>query len=321
MINRRDILVASAVAAGWPLARAEQYPNKPIKLIYNFAPGGPGDAVSRYLAQRMGVLLGQPVVVENRTGGGGAVGLLAGARAAADGYTFLYTTVTGVVQVPLVTKDASFDPLKSVMPIGGVGTTPLAILAHPSLPVNDFPSFVEWARKQPTGVDIAGAGPIIEIATAVLARETRLKLVYVAYRGNAPALQAVLAGDTKVFFNVPSAAVTELIKAGKLKVIGVTSAQPTVLFPGGQPISRYVPGYVQEIHFALYSPPGIPAEAAAKVGDALRKVLAEPGIEERFFSLGLNLQPLAAEEVTRVTARDVESIRKTLETTPVKFGD
>lgn len=321
MLNRREILLASAGAAAWPLARARNYPSKTIKLIYNFAPGGPGDGMARYLAQQMSGLLGQQVVVENKTGGAGAVGILSAANAPADGYTILFTTVTGVVQVPLVTRDESFDPLKSLAPLGGVGTTPLAILAHPSVPADDFPGFVEWARKQPTGVDIAGAGPIIEIATAVLAREAKLKLVYVSYRGNAPALQAVLAGDVKVFFNTPSAAIGELLKVGKLKVIGTTSAQPSSLFPGGVPISKYVPGYLQEINFAMFMPAGVQPEVAARLKGALRKVLEEPGLAERFHTLGLSLQPIGADEVTRVAAREMEAIRKTLETTPVRFGN
>ena len=322
MINRRQAIVGAASVAGFvPAALAQPFPSRPIRLIYNFAPGGPGDAVSRYLAQQMGSLLGQQVIVDNRTGGGGAVGILAAARAPADGYTLLYATVTGVVQVPLVTKDATFDPVKSLTPTGGVGTTPLALLAHSSVPADNFASFVEWARQQPKGVDIAGAGPIIELATARLGQEAKIKLVYVPYRGAAPALQALLAGDVKVYFNTPYSGTSEHLKTGKLKIIGVTAAQPSPLFPGGQPISKSLPGFIQEINFAMWAPPGTPADVQARLGDALKKVMAEPGLSERMVGYGLTMQAISADEVTRVTQREAESIRKILETTNVKFGE
>jgi tripartite-type tricarboxylate transporter receptor subunit TctC len=277
--------------------------------------------VLRYLAQQMSVSLGQQIVVENKSGGAGAVGIIAAANAAPDGYTFLYTTTTGLVQVPLITKDPSFDPARSVVPVGGVGNTPIALLAHHSLPANDFPAFVEWARKQPAGVDIGGGGPIVEIATAVLAREARLKLVYVAYRGTAPVVQAALAGDVRVFFSTPSPAINEFVKAGKLKVLGVTSAQSSNLVPGAEPIAKYVPGYVQDINFALFAPNGTPSEAIAKLGQALVQALNAPGTSERFLNFGLNVRPAPASEVTAILARDAEAIRKTLETTQVKFGE
>ncbi|WP_297752348.1 tripartite tricarboxylate transporter substrate binding protein [Hydrogenophaga sp.] len=320
MLNRRQIIAASSLTALAPLAHAQQYPVRPIKLIYNFAPGGPGDAISRYLAQQMGATLGQSVIVENRTGGGGAVGILAAARSPADGYNLLYSTVTGLVQVPLVTKDENFDPFSSLMPIMGVGVTPLAILAHPSVPADDVPSFLAWARQQPKGVDIAGAGPIIEVTTALLAREARLNLVYIGYRGAAPAVQAVLAGDVKFYFNTPSALTAEHLKAGRLKVIGVTSAEPSSLFPGGQPISRHVPGFVQEIAFAMFAPAGTPADVMARLQDALGKVLSEPGLAERFHAQGLSLKPTPAADVMQMARREDASIRRILETTPVKFG-
>lgn len=320
MFNRRQAVAAASLIALSPLSRAQSYPSRPIKLIYNFAAGGPGDAISRYVAQQLGPLLGQSVVVDNRTGGGGAVGILAASRSPADGYTLLYSTVTGLVQVPLMTKDEGFDPFTSLTPIMGLGVTPLAILAHPSVPADDMPSFLAWARQQSKGVDIAGAGPIIEVATALLAREAKLNLVYISYRGAAPALQAVLAGDVKLYFNTPSALTAEHIKAGRLKVIGVTSAEPSSLFPGGEPISRHVPGFLQEINFALYAPAGTPGDVLARLGEAVQKVLAEPGIAERFHAQGLSLKPIPPAEVTRVARREDASIRKILETTSVKFG-
>ncbi|MDO8705416.1 MAG: tripartite tricarboxylate transporter substrate binding protein [Sulfuricaulis sp.] len=319
--NRRRIVLAASLLALAPLAQAQQFPNKPIKIIYTYAPGGTGDALTRSLANAMSGILGQPVVVENRTGASGTVGVLAGARAPADGYTLMLTTITTVVQAPLVTKDASFDPVKSLAPIANLSVTPLVLLAHSSVPANDFPSFVEWAHTQASGVDMGVAGPTLEVATALLAKETKLKLVNIAYRGAAPALQALLAGEVKIFFNTPTSAIMEYIRQGKVRVLGVTSAQPSPLIPGGVPISKFVPGYIQDINFALWAPPGTPQDVVAKLGDAVKKALAEPGMAEKFHNMGTTLNPAGPEEVVRITQREAQNIKTIMETTNVKFGE
>jgi tripartite-type tricarboxylate transporter receptor subunit TctC len=319
-ISRRPLLLAACMLALSPGAQAQAFPTKPLKIIYTYAPGGTGDALTRSLATSMSATLGQTVVVENRTGASGTVGVLAGARSAPDGYTMMLTTITTVVQTPLVTNDASFDPVRAMTPIANLSVTPLVLLAHPSVPANDFPGFVEWARTQAQGVDMAVAGPTLEVATALLAKETKLKLVNIAYRGAAPALQALLAGDVKMFFNTPSAQMTEFIRTGKVKVIGVTSADPSPLIPGGVPISRFVPGYVQDINFALWAPAGTPRDVVARLTDAVMKAAAEPGMAEKFHNMGTTLKPASAEEVTRITEREAKNIKTIMETTPVKFG-
>jgi len=320
-MNRRQWTVVAAALAAAPWTRAAApFPTRPIRLIYNFAPGGPGDAVARYLAVRMGEALGQQLVVENMSGGNGVVGILATARAPADGYTLLFAALTGIVQVPLLTRDANFDPFKSVAPIANVGSAPLVMVAHSDVPAIDFPGFVEWARKQPSGVDVAGAGSIVEIATAVLAREAKLRLVWVSYRGTAPALQALLAGDVKVAFLTPSAMLSEHVGTGKVKVIGVTSPQTSSLFPGVAPIGRHVPGYEQEINYALWAPGGLPPETTGRIEAALIQVLKEPDMTAKLQINGMVKDHRDAAAVTLIARREDDSIRKVLATTSIKIG-
>jgi len=320
-MNRRQWTFAVATLAATPWASASPpYPSRPIRLIYNFAPGGPGDAVARDLAARMSGLLGQPIVVENVSGGGGAVGILATARAPGDGYTLLFAALTGIVQVPLVTGNGSFDPFRSVAPIANVGSAPLALIVSADVPADDFPSFAAWARKQPAGVDVGGAGPIMEVATKMLAREAGLNLVWVPYRGAAPALQAVLAKETKSTLQVPSAMLTEYIKTGKVKVIGVTSAQPSALLPGVAPIANHIPNYVQDINFVLWSPPGLPPATAGKIDAALAAVLAQPDMSARLEANGMVKNHGTPAEVGRITRRENDNIRKVLETASIHFG-
>lgn len=319
-LTRRAALLGVAACMA-PLARAQSYPNRAVKVIYNFAAGGTGDALARYVAQQMGAILGQQYVVENRTGAGGAVGILAGARAPADGYTLLITTITTVAQTPYLTRDASFDPVRAMTAIGNMAASPMMLLAHPSVPAHDFPSFLEWARKQPDGVNIGSAGPTLEMVMAYLSRELKVKLVNVSYRGQAPALLAALAGEVQMFAGTASSTTAEFIKLGKLKVIGVTTAQPTPVVPGGVPIARFVPGFVQDINFAMWTPAGTPGDVRARLTDALMRVMAEPGMDERLLGYGLAKAVGGPQDVVRITERERDYIRKVLETTPVKFGE
>lgn len=218
---RRSLLLAAsllALAPLAPLAHAQGFPTKPIKIVVTYAPGGTADVIARTLATSMSELLGQPVVVENKTGASGSIGTMAVKQAPPDGHTLLVTTIGTVVLAPMVTKDASFDPVKGLTPIANLAMAPLVLLVHQSVPANDFPGFVTWAKQQAKGVDIAVAGPTLEVATALLAQQAKLNLVNVPFRGSGPALQSVLAGDTKVIFQAPSVQMMEFIKQGKLKV-------------------------------------------------------------------------------------------------------
>ena len=315
------IILSACILGLSPFALAQAFPNRPLKIIYTYAPGGTGDGLTRALAEGMSKALGQPVAVENRTGAQGTIGILAGARSAPDGYTMMLTTITTMVQTPLVTKDANFDPVKAMTPIANLSVTPLVLLAHPSVPADDFPGFVEWARKLPSGVDMAVSGPTLEVATALLAKETKLKIVNINYRGSALALQALLAGDVKIFFNTPSAQMSEFIRLGKVKVLGVTSALTSPLIPGSIPINKFVPGYIQDINFALWAPAGTPAETINKLSDAVKKALSEPGMSERFHGMGTTLAPAGGDEVIRITQREAQNIKTIMETTTVKFGE
>lgn len=319
-MNRRQFSMAALALTVAPQIHAQGYPERPIKLIYNFAPGGPGDAIARFLAQRLGDLVGQSVVVQNITGGAGSVGILSAARAEADGYTLLFAPLTGIVQAPFITGNESFDPFGSLAPVASVGSAPLALLARAGVPANDFPSFIEWARKQERGVDVAGAGAIVELATAVLARRTQAKLVWVGYRGVAPALQAVLAGDVNVAFVPPVGTLSEYLRAGKLKLLGVTSAQTSPLFPGAEPISTHVPGYAQEFDYALWAPMGVPRASLATLSAAIEKIMSQTDVGAFLEANGVVSRYLDGEQVAHILRQQNTEIREALAVTGVRLG-
>jgi len=321
---RRTFLAGMAAfglsLSGQAHAQAANYPSKPIRIIYTFAPGGTGDVIARTLANSLTEMLGQSVVVENRTGASGTIGTLAAARAPGDGYTLLLTTITTVVQTPLVTRDSSFDPVGSLVPIANLAMTPLVLVTSNRVPAHDFPSFADWVKKQPQAVNVAVAGPTLEVATAVLARDANLRFQNINYRGQAPALQAVLAGDVDVFFCPPSTAMNEFIREGRIKVIGVTSAQPSPAMPQATPISRYVPNYVQDINFALWTSPGTPPAIVSQLSEAVTRALSGKGMAEKFVGFGVPLAVAPGSEVTRITRREHDNIHNILKTVQINFG-
>ena len=303
-----------------PNVRAESYPDRPIRIIYNFAPGGPGDAIVRFLAQRVSDIVGQSIIVQNISGGAGSVGILSAARSDADGHTLLFAVLTGILQVPFVTGNESFDPFASLVPVANTGSAPLALLARSDVPANDIPSFIEWARQQEQGVNVGGAGAIVELATAVLASRTDTKLVWVGYRGVAPALQATLAGDVDILFIPPVGALDGYLSRGDLKVLGVTSTEASPLFPGAEPILTHVPNYSQEIDYALWAPAGVPQARLATLNKALREVMAQPDVGEFLQANGVVARYQDSEQLTKVLKQQDTAIREALEVTGVRLG-
>lgn len=319
--NRRDFLLASGALALVPGARAQAFPNRPLKMVYTYAPGGVGDALARLTAASMSQHLGQQVVVENRSGASGSIGVQAVWRAAPDGYTIVMTTITTVVQYPLITKDTSFDPVGALIPLGNLAMNPLCLLVHPSVPVTDFPSFVEWARKESSGVDVAVSGPTLEVATALLAHGANLKFNTIRYRGGAPALQAVLGGEVKVWFESVNSTMLANAREGRLRLVAVSSKDVFPLLPDVPPIARYLPGYVQDINFALWAPPGTPPDVVARLKDAITKAAAEPDMKDKIMRNGVMQSAGGADHVTQVTQREAASIKKAMELVPsISYG-
>ena len=246
---------------------------------------------------------------------------MAVARSPADGYTLLLTTVTTVVQIPMVMRDKEFDPVKSLTPIANISSQPMVLVAHPSVPADNFPAFVEWSRKQPDGVHVAVAGPTLEVASALVNKGANIKMVNVPYRGAAPAFQALLGGEVKLFFTVPTASTLEFTKQGKVKVLGVTSAQASPLIAGAEPIGKYVPGYVQDINFAVWGPPGLPAPVLAKVSEAIRVAMTAPEIKERLNAMAMSPAHSDPGKLVSITEHEVANIKRAMEVATIKYGE
>lgn len=310
LFSRRSAVIASLFGALCmpALAQAVDYPKRPLKIVYTYAAGGPGDAISRALAQALQKPLGQPVIVENRPGANGGVGTLAVAQAPGDGYTLLLTTITTVVQAPSVLSNVNVETIKGLVPISTLVRAPQVLVVSDKVQVKDYPSFVDWARKQAGGVSVAVAGPTDEKSLASLASAAKLNTVPVSYRGQAPALAAMLGGEVSVWMGTVSGPMIEHIQQGKLKVIGVTTAEPSPAVPGGVPLGRFVSGYAQDINFALWAPVGTPPEIVNKLTTAVHQVLDEPGMAEKFLSFSMPLFKAGPSEVMRIFERESVSL-------------
>jgi tripartite-type tricarboxylate transporter receptor subunit TctC len=303
-------LVCSAVFA------QGNFPSKPIRIIVPYPAGGLSDFQVRAIAEPLGKILGQSIIVDNRPGASGAIGTQATAVAPADGYTLVFVN-NGFVITPHLNKSAGYDPLKDFTPVTIVTTSPMVLVVNPSVPANDVREFINYAKAQPAGVEYGSAGTASfgHMATALFSQATDLNMVHVPYKGEAPMTMALRAGEVKVLITTPSPSMMGAVREGKLKLLAVASGQPAPLLPGVKQISETVPGFTAEVWFGLFAPAATPPEVIGKLNEALVKVLSAPDIREKFAGVGATAggnTPAAFNQIVRAeSARWGELIRKT----------
>lgn len=287
---------------------AQSWPDRPIKLIVPQPPGGGFDTVARILADRMGPLLGQPVVVENRTGAGTRVGTEAAARAPADGYTLLLGALSNIALNPGLYKDLPYDPLKDFTPVGLAVTWSYTLVARKDLPQKDLKELIAFARANPEKVTYASAGKGSgqHIASAVMEKLAGVKFTHVPYRGAQAAYQDILGGRVDMFFDISSTARAQ-VEGGTVRALAVSSKErqpfhrdtPSVFETGVAPLDM-------ESWFGLFAPAATPAPALAKLRADLATVLARPDVSELFAKTGGRVLKLSPQEAEKLVRSDVE---------------
>ena len=314
--SRRSVLAAAAkvaLGATLPLAaqltRAQDFPTKPVTLIVPFVPGGTTDIIGRIVADGLGRKLGRLVIVDNRGGASGNIGAAAVAKAAPDGYTLLmgYNGTNAIN--PSLYRKLPWDPVGSFDPVSLAARVNNVVVVNPKLPVKTLPELVAYAKAHPGQVNYASAGPgsIFHLAGEMLSQQTGVSMVHVPYKGAAPALTDLIAGQTQVMFStIPTA--LPFIKSGQLRAIAVTGAQRSPLFPELPTAAETgLKDMVVDSWFGVFAPKGLPAPILGRLNQALVEMLGDPAIVRAMKDQGAEPTSSTPAELATLLANDLKS--------------
>jgi tripartite-type tricarboxylate transporter receptor subunit TctC len=266
---------------------AQKYPEKPIRLLVPFAPGGGTDVLARFMSAKLSDNLGVSVVIENRGGAGGTIGTELAARSAPDGYTILFTSASYSFNPGLYTKLA-FDPLKDFAPITLIAMVPHLLIVHPSMPVKNVKELIALARKHPGDVfyGSGGAGSSIHLAAVLFVTTTKVNMTHVPYKGGGPAMTGVLSGEVQVLFPTMQSAMP-LVNAGRLRPIAISTDTRSPALPDLPTIAESgVPGYDATGWYAMFAPTGTPQAVIDRLHGEVVKILNVPETKQRLASEG-----------------------------------
>ena len=309
-LARRRLLQLAAGAAALPavtrMAAAQSYPARPLRMIIGYPPGGSADITARLTGQWLSERLGQPVVVESRPGAATNLATEAVVRAPGDGYTLLLVAPANAINATLYDK-LSFNFLRDIVPVAGIIRFPNVVVVNPSLPIKTIPELIAYAKANPGKLNMAssGNGSTIHMSGELFKMLTGLNMVHVPYRGGAPALTDLIAGQVHVMFdNVPTSA--EHIKAGKLRGLAVTSTTRSAVLPDLPTVADVLPGYEASAWYGLGVPKNTPGEVIDTVNKAMNAVLADPKAQARFAELGASLLPGSPADFGKLLADETE---------------
>jgi tripartite-type tricarboxylate transporter receptor subunit TctC len=285
---------------------AQAYPSRPVRIISPFAAGGSNDIVARLVAPRLTTALGQPFIVENRPGAGGALGTEQGAKAASDGYTLTMVTNATLAIVPAL-RQVSYDPPRDFAPVGLVGLSPYIVIVHPSVPVHSIKQLVALVKSRPGQVDFGsgGVGTPGHLAGAMLNTMTGIKMVHVPYRAGNLALNDLLGGHISVTFSTTITS-TQFIKTGKVRALAATSSQRVPAFPDLPTVAESgVPGYEFTLWLGLAAPAGTADAVIQLLSRALIKTLQARDLQEQLAIQSVDTVSSTPQELAEKIKRDM----------------
>lgn len=283
------VLALSALATLSAPAQADgPFPSQPVQLVIPFPPGGATDVVGRLVGKTLGEKLGQPIVADNRAGGGTIIGATYVSKAQPDGYTLLISSGTTFTVNPAIQSKLAYDPVKSFEPIGMIGRTGLILLAHKDVPVNNVKEFVAAAKAEPNKYSYAsfGTGTTSQFTGELILYTTGTKLIHIPYRGSAPAMTDLLGGQVPFSVDTVSAAIPQL-KTGKIKAIAVTTAKRSTLLPNVPTFEESGFSMNADTWIAIVAPRGLPAAVRARLEKALADTVATPEVRQKLVDAGL----------------------------------
>ena len=309
-LSRRVILsgvAGCAAAAPVRSARAAPYPDRPITLVVPFAPGGSTDILARIVAENLYEALGQPVVVENRSGASGNIGTAIVARSAPDGYTFLFNTMSVHTMNHALFAAMPFDGVDDFSPISLLAYVTNTMVLHPSVPANIVREFIGYAKANSGKIAYAsaGAGSTNHLCGALFEKMAQVAMVHVPYRGGAPAIADTVAGETQLMFTAGTQSL-EHVKAGKLQLLAVTEGKRSPLLPDVPTVAETVPGFEMAVWYAAYGPPGLPQEIIARLNGEIGRILFLPAVKKQMADIAVEVAKSSPNELADLTRADAD---------------
>ena len=320
--HRRHVLHLAAGAAALPavsrLARAQSYPSRPVHWIVSFSAGGANDTVARIIGQYLSDHLGQQFIIENRVGAGGNVGMESALSSAPDGYTIAFVGPNNAISATLYEK-LPFDFIRDSVPVAGTMRLTNVMVVNPAVPANNVAEFIAYAKANPGKINFAsgGVGTSPYLSGELFKAMTGVNLVHVPYRGGAPALTDLLAGQVQVLFdNLPGP--IGHIRTGRVRALGVTASKRVDSIPDVPTIGETVPGYEATVWYGIAAPKGTPPEIVEKLNQAVNVVLANPKLQIRLAELGGEAMPMTPAEFGKLVADETEKWAKVVKFAGIK---
>jgi tripartite-type tricarboxylate transporter receptor subunit TctC len=322
LIQKHALGLLAAVGAAClllqPAVAQERYPSKPVKLIMPFPATGPADLMARIYAQKLSERWGQPVVVENKTGATGTIGADIVAKAAPDGYTLLFTVDLPIVMAPALIK-TPYDPRKAFAPVAIMAETMNMLVVHPSVGAGTLAELVAKAKANPGKLTYSSAGPASpgHLCAEMLRSAAGIDIVHVPYKGAAPAMTAVLAGEVSMFCGPVTQGLPH-VKSGKLRAVGVTGTAASPLVPDLPPLAATYPGLVSTNTYMLYAPAGTPASITTRLRNDVRAVWEDRDTRARLAALGIDLLWLEGADLSARVDADLAKWAAVVKTAGIK---
>src|SRR5437660_5199230 len=321
--SRRSIIAGLAAVAATHAQNAigQSYPNRPITLLVPWAAGGSTDILARIVAGHLHQSMGQPVIIENRTGASGNIGTLACARAAGDGYTLLFNTMSVHTMNHALFATMPFDGVRDFSPITLLAYVTNTMVVHPSVPANSVAEFIAYAKANPGKIAYASSGPgsTNHLCAAMLEKMAGIEMLHVPYRGGAPAVADTVGGQVQLFFTAGTQSL-EHVKAGRLKLLALTEAKRSALLPDVPLVGETLPGYEMTVWYGAFGPAGLPSDIVMRLNSEIARTLALTDVKSRMADIAVEVASSTPEELAARMRADAEKwggIIKSIGITPV----
>jgi tripartite-type tricarboxylate transporter receptor subunit TctC len=297
---------------------AQPYPARPVRIMVGFPPGGPSDILARLIGQRLSERLGQPFIIENRPGASGNIATEAVTRAPADGHTLLLV-VPGNAVADMLSDKLNFSFMRDTTPVAGISNGPLVMEVNPAIPVHTVPEFIAYTQARPGKVNFAspGTGSTIQLCGELFKMMTGVNMVHVPYRGNAPALTDLIAGQVQLMFADTPSSIGH-IKSGKLRALAVTTPVRSEILPELPTVAEFLPGFQASNWFGVAAPRNTPPEIVDKLNKEINVTLAEPELKARLADLGAAALAGSPADFGKFMAAEAEKWSKVIRAANIK---